>query len=136
MKINHIKTDTPKAMAFSRKLWRKNSWKLSSGGLGGTSSNAAPHTRTPGYHVPTAASIREATGAVTQVVGLITEAAHADAIVRNGSVDLVAIAREALRNPFWTAHASQALGVSEFDAWPDQYAWWLRARAEHVGNSP
>jgi 2,4-dienoyl-CoA reductase-like NADH-dependent reductase (Old Yellow Enzyme family) len=106
---------------------------VSSGGLGGTSSNAAPHTRIPGYHVPTAASIREATGAVTQVVGLITEPAQADAIVRNGSADLVAIAREALRNPFWTAHASQALGVAEFNAWPDQYAWWLRARAEHVG---
>ena len=108
---------------------------VSSGGLGGTSSNAAPHTRTPGYHVPIAARIREVTGAVTQVVGLITDAAHADGIVRSGSADLIAIAREALRNPFWAAHASEALGNAEFNAWPDQYAWWLRARAEHVGKS-
>jgi 2,4-dienoyl-CoA reductase-like NADH-dependent reductase (Old Yellow Enzyme family) len=108
---------------------------VSSGGLGGLSSNAAPHTRTPGYHVPIAARIREATGVLTQVVGLITDAAQADAIIRDGSADLIAIAREALRNPFWAAHASQALGATEFAAWPQQYAWWLRARAEHVGNS-
>ena len=106
---------------------------VSSGGLGGTSSNAAPHTRTPGYHVPIASRIREATGALTQVVGLITEAHGADAIIRNGSADLVAIAREALRNPFWTAHASEALGATQFAAWPEQYAWWLRARDLHVG---
>jgi 2,4-dienoyl-CoA reductase-like NADH-dependent reductase (Old Yellow Enzyme family) len=108
---------------------------VSSGGLGGTSSNAAPHTRVPGYHVPIAARIRDATGAITQVVGLITDAAHADTIVRSGSADLIAIAREALRDPFWAAHASEALGGAEFSAWPEQYAWWLRARAEHVGNA-
>ena len=106
---------------------------VSSGGLSGTSSNAAPHTRVPGYHVPIAARIREATGAITQVVGLITDAAQADAIVRSGSADLIAIAREALRDPFWAAHASQALGGEEFSAWPEQYRWWLRARASHVG---
>jgi 2,4-dienoyl-CoA reductase-like NADH-dependent reductase (Old Yellow Enzyme family) len=103
--------------------------------LSGTSSNAAPHTRTPGYHVPVASRIREATGALTQVVGLVTEAQQADAIIRNGSADLIAIAREALHNPFWAAHASEALGVSQFVAWPTQYAWWLRARDLHVGKS-
>jgi len=108
---------------------------VSSGGLGGTSSNAAPHTRTPGYHVPIAARIRQATGAVTQVVGLITDAEHADAVIRDGSADLVAIAREALRNPFWAAHASETLGCTEFLAWPQQYSWWLRARASHVAKS-
>jgi 2,4-dienoyl-CoA reductase-like NADH-dependent reductase (Old Yellow Enzyme family) len=107
---------------------------VSSGGLGGTSSNAAPHTRVPGYHVPIAARIREATGAMTQVVGLITDATQANAIVSSGSADLIAIAREALRDPFWAAHASEALGREEFSAWPEQYAWWLRARATHVGN--
>jgi 2,4-dienoyl-CoA reductase-like NADH-dependent reductase (Old Yellow Enzyme family) len=108
---------------------------VSSGGLSGTSSNAAPHTRTPGYHVPVASRIREATGALTQVVGLVTEAQQADAIIRNGSADLVAIAREALHNPFWAAHASEALGVPQFGAWPKQYAWWLRARDLHLGKS-
>ena len=71
----------------------------------------------------------------TQVVGLITDAAQADAIIRSGSADLIAIAREALRDPFWAAHASEALGGAEFSAWPEQYAWWLRARAEHVRNA-
>jgi 2,4-dienoyl-CoA reductase-like NADH-dependent reductase (Old Yellow Enzyme family) len=108
---------------------------VSSGGLSGTSSNAAPHTRKPGYHVPVASRIREATGALTQVVGLITEAPGADAIIRNGSADLVAIAREALHDPYWTAHAAEALGVSQYGAWPKQYAWWLRARDLHVGKS-
>ena len=106
---------------------------VSSEGLSGTSSNAAPHTRTPGYHVPVASRIREATGALTQVVGLITEALGADAIIRNGSADLIAIAREALHDPFWTAHAEEALGASQYGAWPRQYAWWLRARDLHVG---
>lgn len=105
---------------------------VSSGGLGGLSSNAAEHTRTPGYHVPMSARIREATGARTQVVGLVTEAAQADAIVRSGAADLVALARESLRDPYWAAHASETLGAVDYGVWPEQYAWWLRARREHL----
>jgi Tol biopolymer transport system component len=85
--------------------------------------------------IPDVYGVSMATGALTQVVGLVTEAQQADAIIRNGSADLVAIAREALHNPFWAAHASEALGVSQFVAWPTQYAWWLRARDLHVGKS-
>ena len=105
---------------------------VSSGGLSGTSSNAAAHARVPGYHVPAASHIRAATGALTQVVGLITDAVQADTIVRSGASDLVAIGREALRNPFWAAHAAQALGDDSFTAWPEPYAWWLRARQEFL----
>jgi len=124
------------SIALVRELWRHgvDVIDVSSGGLGGTSSNAAPHTRVPGYHVPIARRLREAAGAITQVVGLITDAAQANAIIEAGSADLIAIAREALRDPFWAAHAAEALGDAQFKAWPDQYAWWLRARASHVGN--
>lgn len=106
---------------------------VSSGGLGGLSSNAAEHARTPGYHVPMAARIREATGATTQVVGLVTEPAQAEQILRSGAADLIALAREALRDPYWPAHAAEALGARDYEAWPPQYAWWLRARREHLG---
>jgi 2,4-dienoyl-CoA reductase-like NADH-dependent reductase (Old Yellow Enzyme family) len=105
---------------------------VSSGGLSGLSSNASAHARGPGYHVPFAARIRRETGALTQVVGLITEAAHADAILRSGAADLVALAREALHDPYWAAHAAAHLGDTEFRSWPEQYGWWLRARRRHL----
>lgn len=105
---------------------------VSSGGLSGLSTNASDFARVPGYHVPLAAEIRRRTGAVTQVVGLITEAAQAERIIAEGSADLVAIAREVLRDPFWAAHAAEQLGDADFAAWPEPYGWWLRARKEHL----
>ena len=66
----------------------------------------------PGYQVPLARDIRRATGVVTMAVGLITEAAQADAIVANGDADLVALARAMLWDPRWPWHAAAALGRS------------------------
>jgi 2,4-dienoyl-CoA reductase-like NADH-dependent reductase (Old Yellow Enzyme family) len=103
---------------------------VSSGGLSGLSSNAWAHARQPGYHVPLAARIRQETRAVTQVVGLITKADQAERILGSGAADLVALAREALRDPFWPAHAGERLGDVEFRNWPEQYGWWLRARRQ------
>jgi 2,4-dienoyl-CoA reductase-like NADH-dependent reductase (Old Yellow Enzyme family) len=91
----------------------------SSGGL-------VPHAKVPlapGYQVPFAAAIRERAGTMTGAVGLITEAAQAEAIVAEGRADLVLLAREMLRDPYWPLHAAQALGAEV--RWPDQY---LRAR--------
>ena len=45
----------------------------------------------------------------TAAVGLITEPTHADAIVRNEQADLVFLARELLRDPYWAIHAAQTL---------------------------
>ena len=56
-------------------------------------------------------------------VGMITEPAEADAIIREGKADLVALARAFLRDPYWALHAAQALGLDV--RWPDQY---LRAK--------
>jgi len=73
----------------------------------------------PGLHVAFARAIRDATGVPTIAVGLITDPAHADAIVANGDADLVALARGLLWNPRWPWHAAKALGASV--AVPPQY---------------
>jgi 2,4-dienoyl-CoA reductase-like NADH-dependent reductase (Old Yellow Enzyme family) len=73
----------------------------------------------PGYQVPFAQRIRAEAGIATAAVGQITQPAQADAIVRNGQADLVLLAREFLRDPYWGLHAGQALGVEM--TWPPQY---------------
>ena len=73
----------------------------------------------PSYQVPFAQEIRSKAGIATAAVGQITEPAQADAIVRNGEADLVLLAREFLRDPYWALHAGQALGVEV--TWPAQY---------------
>ncbi len=77
----------------------------------------------PGYQVPFARRIRQDTGVLTGAVGLITTPEQADEIIRSGSADLVLIAREFLRDPYFPRRAAKALGV-DFPA-PPQYlrAW-------------
>ena len=72
-----------------------------------------------GYQTPFAARIRRDAEIATAAVGLITGAAQADHIVQSGQADMVLIARELLRNPYWPLEAARELG---FDAsWPAQY---------------
>ena len=73
----------------------------------------------PGYQTPFAAAIRAQTGILTGAVGLITEAAQAAGIVDAGQADLIFIARQFLRDPYWPLHAAAAL--EETAAWPVQY---------------
>jgi 2,4-dienoyl-CoA reductase-like NADH-dependent reductase (Old Yellow Enzyme family) len=73
----------------------------------------------PGYQVPFAERIRRDARVATGAVGLITQPAQADAIVRDGRADLVLLARELLRDPYWPLHAADALGVTV--PWPPQY---------------
>ncbi len=85
-----------------------------------------PHVKiplAPGYQVPFAARIRRDTGMPTGAVGLITEPSHAAAIVDAGDADVVLIARESLRDPYFPRRAARELGAS-IDA-PVQYqrAW-------------
>jgi 2,4-dienoyl-CoA reductase-like NADH-dependent reductase (Old Yellow Enzyme family) len=63
---------------------------------------------------------------MTGAVGLITEAQHADEIIKNGDADLVFIGREMLREPYWAVKAQQALG--EEPAWPIQYGYAVKRR--------
>ena len=73
----------------------------------------------PGFQVPFATRIRTEAGLPVAAVGLITDAAQAEAIVAGGEADLVLVGREILRNPHWPLQAAQALGVTA--AWPAQY---------------
>jgi 2,4-dienoyl-CoA reductase-like NADH-dependent reductase (Old Yellow Enzyme family) len=62
-----------------------------------------------GYQVPFAERVRRDAGLPTVAVGLITAPAQADEIVRNGRADLVMLAREELRDPYWPVHAAAVL---------------------------
>jgi 2,4-dienoyl-CoA reductase-like NADH-dependent reductase (Old Yellow Enzyme family) len=91
----------------------------SSGGL-------VPHARIPvgpGYQVPFAERIRREASIMTGAVGMITSPEQADQIIRNGEADIVLLARQFLRDPYWPLHAAQALR-QDID-WPQQY---LRAK--------
>ncbi len=66
----------------------------------------------PGYQVPFAEAVRQATGLTTFAVGLITDAEQAESIVANGQADVVALARGALYDPRWAWHAAAKLGAS------------------------
>ena len=80
----------------------------------------------PGFQVQFAARIRREAGIPTAAVGLITDPEQADTIVAQGEADLVLLAREMLRDPYWPLHAAAALG--EPASWPEQY---LRAAPRH-----
>jgi 2,4-dienoyl-CoA reductase-like NADH-dependent reductase (Old Yellow Enzyme family) len=80
----------------------------------------------PGFQVEFASRIRREAAIPTAAVGMITGPAQADAIVAQGNADLVLLAREFLRDPYWPLHAAAALGESA--SWPDQY---LRAAPHH-----
>ncbi len=82
----------------------------------------------PGYQVPFARAIREATSMPTMAVGLITDAAQAETIVASGDADLVAMARAMLWDPRWPWHAAAALGA-QINA-PAQY--WRSPPRESV----
>jgi 2,4-dienoyl-CoA reductase-like NADH-dependent reductase (Old Yellow Enzyme family) len=77
---------------------------------GGTVSHASIPAG-PGYQVPFSERIRRETGILTGAVGLITEPLQADAIIRCGAADLVLMAREFLREPYWPIKAAQASGA-------------------------
>jgi 2,4-dienoyl-CoA reductase-like NADH-dependent reductase (Old Yellow Enzyme family) len=83
----------------------------------------------PGYQVPFAQAVKEATGVNTMAVGLITEARQAEELVASGTADLVALARGLLYDPRWPWHAAAELGAT-VDA-PPQY--WRSPPREHSG---
>ncbi|MDE3169251.1 MAG: oxidoreductase, partial [Acidobacteriota bacterium] len=91
---------------------------------GGTAPNAKIPMG-PGYQVPFANLIRREAGVMTGAVGMITGAKQADDIIREQKADVVLLAREFLRQPYWPIHAARELGREI--AWPAQY---LRAAPE------
>lgn len=65
----------------------------------------------PGFQVPFAERIRREADILTGAVGFITEPRQADGIIRSAQADVVLLARELLRDPYWPLNASRVLGV-------------------------
>lgn len=86
---------------------------------GGTSANAEIPIG-PGYQTRFAERIRREAGIATGAVGLITEAVQAEHVLRTGQADLILLARELLRDPYWPLHAAGYLGDASVP-WPAQY---------------
>ncbi|HTY26133.1 MAG TPA: NADH:flavin oxidoreductase/NADH oxidase [Desulfomonilaceae bacterium] len=79
----------------------------------------------PGWQVPFSESIRREAGIATAAVGLITDPVQADEIIRKKQADLVLLAREMLRDPYWPYRASIALGQNDKFRGPAPYAHWI-----------
>jgi 2,4-dienoyl-CoA reductase-like NADH-dependent reductase (Old Yellow Enzyme family) len=95
---------------------------VSTGGL-------ASHQKIPvglGYQVPFSAKIKNESGIATGAVGLITEAEQAELILEKGEADLIVMARELLRDPYFPLHAAHQL--NDTISWPVQYE---RAKPAH-----
>jgi 2,4-dienoyl-CoA reductase-like NADH-dependent reductase (Old Yellow Enzyme family) len=139
-----IPSDLPLFVRISATDWMPNGWDIeesvelckrlkqigvdlidvSSGGM-------VPQARIPvakGYQVPFARRIHDEAKILTGAVGLITEAAHADAIITGGDADMVFLARELLREPYWAIKAYQTLGKEP--PWPTQYGYAVKRRAK------
>jgi len=81
-----------------------------------------PRQRIPvgaGYQVVFADRVRRETGIATGAVGMITAPEQADQIIRTGQADVVLLAREMLRNPYWPLQAAEVL--HQAGSWPVQY---------------
>lgn len=86
---------------------------------GGTAVNAEIPTG-PGYQTRFAERVRKESGIATGTVGMITEPAQAEHILRTCQADIIFLARELLRDPYWPLHADDDLSGHKA-IWPAQY---------------
>ena len=104
----------------------------SSGGIDGSAVRQRV-PRGPGFQVPFAERVRKDAGIATVAVGLILSGKQAAEIVDNGRADLVAIGREALRDPNWPNNARMELQPElGFSHWPHPVGWWLDKRTQSL----
>jgi len=83
----------------------------------------------PGFLIPISGRIRRAADIPTAVGWLITDPKQAEDAVRDGHADLIMLARELLRDPYWPYHAALQLGDPSAETLlPVQYARAVRAR--------
>jgi 2,4-dienoyl-CoA reductase-like NADH-dependent reductase (Old Yellow Enzyme family) len=75
----------------------------------------------PSYQIPFAEKIKKEVKILTGGVGLITTAEQAEEIISSEKADIVLLAREMLRDPYWALHAAKKLNVDLTD-WPKQYS--------------
>ncbi|CAL1517848.1 NADH:flavin oxidoreductase/NADH oxidase [Chitinophaga sp. MM2321] len=74
----------------------------------------------PLYQTPFAEKVRKEAGIATGAVGMITTPAEAESIIAEGRADLVLMAREFLRDPYFPLRAAFELNADEMK-WPVQY---------------
>jgi 2,4-dienoyl-CoA reductase-like NADH-dependent reductase (Old Yellow Enzyme family) len=137
--IRAIRANMPAEMPLFMKIsavdWAEGGWELSDSEklaaeakaagvdlIVCSSGNVVPYQKVdfkPGFQVPFAESLRSKTGVLTGAVGLITQPSQANEIVESGKADLIEMAREFLRDPYFPLHAAKALGVKP--TFPGQY---------------
>ncbi len=104
----------------------------SSGGISG-SATAAQVPRGLGFQVPYAERVRKEAGIASMAVGIILEAEQAEAILRNGQADLIAVGRQSQFNPNIAQHWAHDLGLNRrFEDWTPEYGWWLEKRMRTI----
>ncbi|KAB7614720.1 NADH:flavin oxidoreductase/NADH oxidase [Amylibacter sp. SFDW26] len=81
-----------------------------SGGGATPAARASVGTRTADQ-VGLAEQIRAEAGIATMAVGAITDAQQAEQVIASGQADMVLLARQMLRDPYWPMHAAQELGA-------------------------
>lgn len=82
-----------------------------------------------GFQTPFAEQIRKDADITTMGVGFIWDADYCEKLISEGSVDMIALARELLDDPNWPLHAAQALGLNQnHDLAPIEAGWWLMKR--------
>jgi len=77
----------------------------------------------PGYQVKFAAAIRREAGIATGAVGMLTDPAQVETILSTEQADIVFLARELLRDPYWPRRAAQELGAKLTPPVQYQRAW-------------
>lgn len=90
---------------------------------GGNSGDVLFNDLPPGYQVPFAERVKKEVGILTEAVGLITKASHAEEILQEGKADFIGVARQALRDPSFAITAAADLGLSPHDI--PQLHWGL-----------
>ncbi len=98
-----------------------------------SSGGTTPKARIPiaaGYQVPFARRIRDDAEIPTGAVGLISDAPLANQIITGGDADLVLLARELLRDPYWAQRAYHEL--DEEPPWPTPYGYAVKRRPDVV----
>jgi 2,4-dienoyl-CoA reductase-like NADH-dependent reductase (Old Yellow Enzyme family) len=87
-----------------------------------SSGGTSPHAKIPllpGYQVPFAERLKKETGILTGAVGLITTPEQAEEILEKEQADIILLAREFLRDPYFPLHAARVLNADV--KWPSQY---------------
>jgi len=120
--------DVDQTIAFARELKQRDvDWiTVSSGGI----SPKQKISLGPGYQVPFAQAVKQATGVTSVAVGLITRTQQAEELLAQGQADLVALARGMLYDPRWGWHAAAELGATIDDVPP---SYWRAPPHERGG---